>query len=560
VYRLLYAVCAGAVITVSVGQVTASTLDEELELRLKDWHAAAFRCDQKNNFPTHPQTWRQFPSKELPKEPRNKQPTGCDDRDASLFAGLLCLSGEKEACESVAQSQTANGRWWRSPRFALETPREQNSVSPSDVANYLWLVRQLSNPKAEAKSAAKEKPPTTFSGDAADGVAAYLLSTPHGADALRAWIKWINENDRCSTSCGWLGRGAPRWCGQDNCVFGISDCAKLVVLGRELRVDVPFCDGGLRPILHRTVVDRQLATIETKIKNAPKPTPPMPLGSYRMAIKQLRTLGDQARSLASAIDSINYKLELLGPSSRVSVISELLRHNNDANTKFHSIHNIMLWILLLEKINQSDARLHTIAVARAQANPHNPFFEYVAHRKSTNGGEHLLKLILKACPATKYEETDPKRDRTQWTWERAADDPVWNSTDHSMLWDCVFIAKLWKDDPIPANYSPNETIPKDVLEKVIALKELMRVIIATGDSLLFFTDPSNSMTYPLKQIADVIKSEAKVREKVEATARRALAEAVKNPLGTKPCTGAECVKPRLIPKIPILSKPLNPLQ
>ncbi len=47
--------------------------------------------------------------------------SSCDDGDMTLFAGLLCSSGENEiaksGCKEVLQSQSASGQWWRSPNL-----------------------------------------------------------------------------------------------------------------------------------------------------------------------------------------------------------------------------------------------------------------------------------------------------------------------------------------------------------------------------------------------------------------------------------------------------------
>lgn len=40
----------------------------------------------------------------------------CDTGDMTLFAGLLCLSGEELGCQMVRDAQDAGGRWWRSPQ------------------------------------------------------------------------------------------------------------------------------------------------------------------------------------------------------------------------------------------------------------------------------------------------------------------------------------------------------------------------------------------------------------------------------------------------------------
>ena len=40
----------------------------------------------------------------------------CDQGDTTLYAGLLCLSGNKIGCETVKHSISENGKVWRSPK------------------------------------------------------------------------------------------------------------------------------------------------------------------------------------------------------------------------------------------------------------------------------------------------------------------------------------------------------------------------------------------------------------------------------------------------------------
>lgn len=82
----------------------------------------------------------------------------CPMGDTTIFAGLLCLSGEKDRCEDVRKAQDASGRWWRAPGLVgIETG------GPS------------------------------FSRDQSKGAIAYLLAT-HDVDAAGRWSQFISAN------------------------------------------------------------------------------------------------------------------------------------------------------------------------------------------------------------------------------------------------------------------------------------------------------------------------------------------------------------------------------
>lgn len=85
----------------------------------------------------------------------------CDDGDATLFNGLLCFSGYEKSCQTVAEAQDLNGRWWRSPRKE-DLNRERNS----------------------------------FSRDQTVGVLLYLTKTKNTVAAQR-WMSWMEENRKC---------------------------------------------------------------------------------------------------------------------------------------------------------------------------------------------------------------------------------------------------------------------------------------------------------------------------------------------------------------------------
>jgi hypothetical protein len=110
------------------------------------------------------------------KFPSKKRDDGsCDDGDTTIFAGLLCASGDSLACDAVRQSQDATGRWFRSPR---------------------------------RRETANMGEPNSFSPDMALGAQLYAIARSDGK-AIESWLRWMDESRPC-----WIGNGA-------NCVKGI---------------------------------------------------------------------------------------------------------------------------------------------------------------------------------------------------------------------------------------------------------------------------------------------------------------------------------------------------
>ena len=101
--------------------------------------------------------------------------SGCDDGDATIFSGLLCLAGDR-FCENVRLAQSQDGRYWRSPN------RVENDDAP------------------------------TFSRDQSKGVLAYLLHTKD-TTAARKWLVYIrSQNSRlCPDGISHCGISAPLW-------------------------------------------------------------------------------------------------------------------------------------------------------------------------------------------------------------------------------------------------------------------------------------------------------------------------------------------------------------
>lgn len=139
-----------------------SVNDDPLLTAAQFWQSQVVRyCDQ-------------YPAKE-----------NCDDGDAVLFNGLLCASGESVGCDTVRRSQSADGRWWRSPG---RTPGNRGQGG-------------------------------SFSRDMALGTLLYLATT-RDRDAAERWMRWMEGNRPCTVrnpvTGGCTIRGLHRYCTDDS--------------------------------------------------------------------------------------------------------------------------------------------------------------------------------------------------------------------------------------------------------------------------------------------------------------------------------------------------------
>ncbi len=141
------------------------------------WEENAYLCQAQDGLPF---TAPPFPAKKAGGE--------CDDGDATLFNGLLCASGDQRGCNAVKNAQTADGKFWRSPRRA-----ETNNLGKGDS-----VKQELS-----------------FSPDQDLGVLLYVVSTGDKG-ALQRWLNWL-ENNRPPAAFGL--KGLPRYCIHANCTL-----------------------------------------------------------------------------------------------------------------------------------------------------------------------------------------------------------------------------------------------------------------------------------------------------------------------------------------------------
>jgi len=164
------------------------------------WRAHAFTCPATANWPA-------FPA---------RKPAGsdtCDDGDETLFHGLMCAAGMPEGCSAVLASQTADGRWYRSPRRAAMARVTCSSATATEEEKKKWCEN-------------------SFSPDMALGVQLYAHTTGAAA-AVGKWVEWIDANRPCEIDMpNGCVRGLPRFCTDDTeggCTLRPGDYATLAM-------------------------------------------------------------------------------------------------------------------------------------------------------------------------------------------------------------------------------------------------------------------------------------------------------------------------------------------
>jgi hypothetical protein len=107
-----------------------------------------------------------------------------------------------------------------------------------------------------------------------------------------------------------------------------------------------------------------------------------------------------------------------------------------------SRHNAFVQIMILQDWGLGRQWMSSAVSDVAKKEPLNPFFQYVAHRRTSKAS--MLPLIDKECPSNEKED-NPHR-RWQWSWERDTKGKEWVNT---MYWDCLFIAAMYAEKQGP---------------------------------------------------------------------------------------------------------------
>jgi hypothetical protein len=393
----------------------AAQLDKDMGY----WESRTFYCSYRAGA---------FPSKE-------ENAPACDDGDSVMFNSLLCREGDARGCNTVKLSQDDDGRFWRSPKRKLMRQQEPSAI---DDARALILK--------------KDQAETTFSADHAIGLFIYFGHT-EDANAFRRWIRWIDSNERCTTFCGTMPVGTPRYCKNDRCAFRFGDCQTLLLLGDRLNVAVPFCSPN--PIAPLPTVTNVAQALKNTYDETLRKLPVQPPG-----LKLLRDHFDQAlkvyQDAVGPVEKLRTKIEaLILRNSMFSQLEKAVSARLDA--RGYSRHNAVAQIMMLQDWGLGN-RWMTGAVSRiATEEPLNPFFQYVAHRRDSKAG--MLPLIAQECPS---EGRDPAHHREQWSWERDTNDKEWKDT---MYWDCLFIAAAYRETGKPP---PDDDSTEDALRKIFS--------------------------------------------------------------------------------------------
>ncbi|WP_338691629.1 hypothetical protein V5279_35385 [Bradyrhizobium sp. 26S5] len=304
----------------------------------------------------------------------------CNDGDTILFSGLSCSVGDTGGCEAVKNSQSSDGRWWRSPRKL-----------------------RLAIPDGGSE--------TTFSNDHAAGVWAYIAENKD-KDAFKSWTKWIDDNKKTFDFI-------PRYCQDSRCTFKLLDCPMLDRLAVVLGTSNQLCDtvpgiGGVSGPNPSDVV-RETRTALNNIENALRTLPGigdvLSLVPVQLANAALNDLENAAKKVEERASHIRVLARVA--TDTTGIVGRL---NAVVNDPGFSRHNIAVDAYLLQKYTAIPSPLTLDAAKKVAAvEPENAFLHFVANGPSSE----MLELIYKKC-RTK-EDTTP-HPRFQWIWERTDKD------------------------------------------------------------------------------------------------------------------------------------------
>lgn len=113
-------------------------------------------------------------------------------------------------------------------------------------------------------------------------------------------------------------------------------------------------------------------------------------------------------------------------------VLDLVWASSQLNEPGYSQHLTAVEIFLLRQLGYTDAKLQAAAIALSQKQPKNPFFLYLAEGTT----QKVVDLTLSLCPSP---SSGLPAELSQWSWEREDKE---NAGKHSMLWDCIFMARL----------------------------------------------------------------------------------------------------------------------
>jgi hypothetical protein len=360
---------------------------------------------------------------------------------------------------------------------------------------------------ALAKLQKRGEEETTFSGDHATGLFVYFGHMgDQEKEAFANWIRWINSNERCLTFCGGMPIGTPRYCKNDRCAFGPGDCSTLLLLGRQLGVGVPFCSvDPISPIpTVQNVAQGMKNFYDLTIGRFPIQPPELKLlrDNFDKALKAYEDAIAPIEQLRTRIEA-EAALALMFPQIKAAISAKI-------NDRGFSRHNALVQIMILQDWGVGKHWMSDVVSDVANDEPLNPYFQYVAKRRSNK--DSMLPLITKECPD---EGPDVRHPRRQWSWERDSEKEEWKN---NMYWDCLFIAAMYTEKgPTPPDDDSTENALRALLANAIKIAataeaEAHAALDLITDLLKKLTDPVATATEKLDQLKKDLQNPKKAVE------------------------------------------------
>jgi len=107
-------------------------------------------------------------------------------------------------------------------------------------------------------------------------------------------------------------------------------------------------------------------------------------------------------------------------------------YNAHINKLGYSLHLVGVESFLLKKMGHTNKAIQDQIDRINERDPGNPFFEFLRDGPT----ERIRQIVFNVCP--KDSSSLPQKN-FQWAWEREMKEQAWKD---SMLWDCIFMAKL----------------------------------------------------------------------------------------------------------------------
>jgi len=306
--------------------------------------------------------------------------TNCDDGDMSLFNSLLCAVGELQACTAIHESLDSSGRLYRSPRYrVIANDGTCASVNERIGEPVSWATRYYDRFCRSELSA-----------DMGIGFQLYV-SARNDPGRLQQWIQWIENNRPHENLILGYTLGPPRFCRNDTC------------RPNDLQ--------GCRPALPQIFGN---ITFGCTVR-------PGDAALLRQSQRHFN------------IPDTNFQDYLDAAGANLYTWTTIDSYLNASGFSLHIL-AVTSWVLRWQ--GETSPVLHAIAERAAARQPRNPFYLWLRDGST----EAVRDLVISRCP-TSSDRIPPVQDRNVWMWETADADAA-KEQPRTMLWDCIFMARL----------------------------------------------------------------------------------------------------------------------